>query len=83
VHEVVGDLNVLPGALEACRIGDVAEVQLQARLLQSPRFRAVPNQAARLLAPVGQRFGQAGADESRGAGYERPWRDINKLPRGE
>lgn len=75
MDEEVGDLDSLAGAGEAGGVGDVADVELVARLLEVASAVAVADQAAGGAAICGQGGGEAAADEPGRSGDESACRD--------
>jgi hypothetical protein len=81
VNQVIGDVDVAPGARERVGVEDVADVQLGAAPRQILGASAVPNEAADLRALVEQPLGEPASDEPRCSCHQRAHlRPVRTIP---
>jgi hypothetical protein len=82
VDQVVGDLHPIPDTLEAAAIGDVADVQLTAGLLETGGPARIPDQAADTASLGRRRVGEPASDEAGGSRDEEGLGDAERLASG-
>lgn len=80
MDEVIGDLDVLRGTGEAPRLGDVADVEVEAGRLENVSPGAIADQATDRCTRIAKRCGKSGANETGGSSDEGVDGDPLKLP---